>query len=122
MRYFALLCVLLLACGNARPAQPAQPTAPIMHTVTYQIGGTARNSVDLTYQNASGNSQQETINVPWSIEFQAPAGQFVYLSGQLAVKGASTITCKILIDGQIVEEATSKGEYVIASCSGSVPK
>lgn len=126
MRYFLLLCAFLLACGNARPVQPAQPTAqptaPIMHTVTYQIGGTGRSRVDLTYRNASGNSQQETINVPWSIEFQAPAGQFVYLSGQLAVKGKSTVTCKILVDGQVVEEAESEGEYVIASCSGSVPR
>lgn len=125
MRRFALLCVFLLACGSNRPVQPTQPTAPttpIMHTVTYEIGGTGRNSVKLTYENASGNSQQETINVPWSIEFQAPAGQFVYLSGQLAVKGKSTVTCKILVDGQVIEEATSEGEYVIASCSGSVPK
>jgi hypothetical protein len=126
--YFVLLCIFVLACSSARPAQPVQPTqpaaptAPAMHTVTYQIGGTGRNRVDLTYENASGNSQQETINVPWSIEFQAPAGQFVYLSGQLAVRGASTVTCKILVDGEVLEEATSQGEYVIASCSGSVPQ
>lgn len=121
MRYLLLLCLFLSACSGARPVLPVVPTIPTMHTVTYQIGGTGRNSVDLTYENASGNSQQETINVPWSIEFQAPAGQFVYLSGQLAVRGKSTVTCKILVDGQVVEEAESEGEYVIATCSGSVP-
>lgn len=127
MRYFLLMCIFVLACGSARPVQPFDatqdrpaPTVPESYQITYEIEGTAFTKAKLTYQNATGSSQQEEIEIPWSTTFSAPAGQFVYLSGQLANKG--TIRCRILVDGQPFKEAESKGEYVIASCSGSVPR
>ena len=43
---------------------------------------------------------------------------FVYISAQLQSSG--TVTCEIKKGDQVIQSATSSGEYVIASCSGSV--
>jgi hypothetical protein len=87
------------------------------HKITYAVGGLGR--ADLTYENASGGTEQRTVTIPWSMTFSAPSGQFVYLSAQL--DGSGSLYCEIVSDGTIVQQANSSGEYVIASCSGRVP-
>lgn len=44
-------------------------------------------------------------------------GAHVYISGQ-ALNGR-TLTCRITVDGVLISENTSSGEYSIATCSGT---
>ena len=83
--------------------------------ITYEVMGDIA-TVDLTYENASGNTEQRTDLSPWDMSFDADPGQYLYISAQLEAFG--TVTCNIKANGTVIETATSKGEYVIASCSG----
>lgn len=98
---------------------PVDVPATALRRVVYRVSGTA-DSVELTYQNESGNGEQRTaFMLPWSEEYRMPAGAFMYVSAQNA-EASGRVTCEILVDGQVVEQATSQGGYVIATCSGSV--
>jgi hypothetical protein len=93
---------------------------PRLYTVEYRLSGTAY-SADITIENENGNTEQHSgvLVGHWSKEFTAEVGQFVYLSAQNQGK-KGTIGCKILVDGEVWQEAESSGSYAIASCSGSV--
>jgi hypothetical protein len=104
-----VLLSLLTACG-------ASPNTS--HVVTYRMTGTAY-SASLTYQNASGGTEQKDARLPWEWSFAAVNGQFVYISGQNRGT-AGAVTCAILLDGAIVKTSTSDGAYKIASCSGKL--
>ena len=77
------------------------------------VGGDA----NITIENASGGTEQSTVTFPYSLTFVREPGSFVYISGQL--QGTGTISCQITSGGQVVETATSTGQFVIAGCSGS---
>lgn len=97
---------------------PRATAAPRSHLIIYKISGSVGRA-DVTYENASGNTEQRTVPVPWTESMVVPAGQFVYISAQSISGGTKTIGCEIKSDGDVIEEAESRGEYVIATCSGS---
>jgi Mycobacterium membrane protein len=86
--------------------------------VTYVVSGDS-NQADVTYQNRSGDTSQESgVSLPWESGFATTPGAFVYISAQ---RGGSPgdITCSIEIDGQVAETNTSSGPYTICTASGS---
>lgn len=99
------------------------PLGPV--EVTYQLGGTAR-SADITYTGDGGSTEQQNgVDVPLKTTGGQPGlrvlldpGEFAYLSAQN--QGDGSITCSIRAGGRVIDEATSRGEFAIASCSGSV--
>lgn len=52
--------------------------------------------------------------------FEGKSGAFVYVSAQTNNESA-TISSKIYYNGSVIEQATSTGDYVIATASGSLP-
>ncbi len=119
---------------TAAPTLPPPPTAPPTTappttayvpppppSVTYDLTG--QGSVSVTLQNASGGTEQFETGLPYHLDL-GPAGTFgglsgfVYISAQLQSSGS--VTCEIKKGGQVIQTATSTGQYVIASCSGSV--
>jgi hypothetical protein len=107
------------------PPPTAPPTTryvpPPPPSVTYDLTG--RGSVSVTLQNASGGTEQFETPLPYHLDL-GPAGTFgglsgfVYISAQLQDTGS--VTCTIKKGDQVIQTATSTGQYVIASCSGSV--
>jgi hypothetical protein len=101
------------------PPPPSPPPPP--PSVTYDLTG--QGSVFVTMQNASGGTEQFETRLPYHLDL-GPAGTFgglsgfVYISAQLQDTG--TVTCTIKKGEQVIQTATSTGQYVIASCSGSV--
>jgi hypothetical protein len=83
------------ACGvaNALPENPK---------VTYEVSGPAVAEY-ISYQ--SDNGQQHAVNakLPWSTRFTGFGGQVFALSAQ----GPGPISCKILLDGNVVSDATA---------------
>jgi hypothetical protein len=76
---------------------------------------------DITYQNSSGNTEQKSIlSTNWSTSFSGNSGDFVYISAQADNENA-TVTARIYYEGELIETATSSGDYVIATASGSLP-
>jgi hypothetical protein len=47
-------------------------------------------------------------------------GAALYLSMQ-NMEAVGSVTCRIEVDGQVVDTATSSGAYKIATCVGTVP-
>lgn len=89
--------------------------------VIYNVTDTRNGNVSLTYQNSSGNSQQDAAEAtPWKKRYRMESGSFMYVSAQRGHNSGS-VTCTITVDGKVVERAKSTGAAVIATCSGRVP-
>jgi hypothetical protein len=93
-------------------AQPPPPPPP--PSVTYDLTG--QGSVEVTLQNATGGTEQFETRLPYHLDL-GPISGFVYISAQLQDRG--TVTCTIKQGDRVIQTATSTGQYVIASCSGS---
>jgi len=122
---FALL-VVLAACGappttEARRAAPAeQPVrAPETFKVTYQVTSDS-NGLSLTYSDATGDTAQAKVNAyeGWTREQTMRRGAFAYVSAQMTLGFGTKVTCRILVDGVLVKENTSTGQFSIVTCSG----
>lgn len=85
------------------------------HTVRYEVGGNAA-QVALTYRNASGASEQRDDQPPWSIEFAAETGAYLAVTA-FNKTNSGTVSCKLYVDGRLVQEASSEGGYKLARCS-----
>jgi|SRR3990172_6512500 len=92
-------------------------SAPTTYRVIYKVTGTASRA-SLTYENAQGGTEQTVVSIPWQESMIVDSGDFLYLSAQNEGESGS-VTCEIWVDGVKWKESTSRGAYVIASCSGS---
>lgn len=119
---FAALLALGWICSRSGSSTPsprvAPPAAPVTRQVTYQVTGSARR-VAVTYENDQGGTEQRDTAVPFSWTGTFAPGDFAYISAQNQGAGGS-VTCHILVDGIEWKTSTSRGAYVIATCSGSV--
>ncbi len=89
----------------------------IPHHVTYQLTGSG-GAASITIKNESGGTEQHTVPVPWTKEFDAPAGRFLYLSAQN--KGDGLLEATIYVDAKPIQHAETTERYGIASVSGRV--
>jgi hypothetical protein len=112
----------------ASQARIAEALAPSRHIVVYELTTTgAPTSADITYSTPSGTGQQQGVDVPLTSKnsgspgitlTDVASGQFLYLSGQLK-DGDQDLTCRITVDGKVVAENTSSGEFSIVSCKAT---
>lgn len=108
--------------SRPRPTPLYTPYPTPMPIVEYSVTGTAK-SVHLTYANATGGTEQIDYQaLPWKHTFLVSQYHttFVYLSAQNTGEWG-TVTATIKWKGSVIKTATSKGDYVIASCRGTVP-
>ena len=105
---------------NPRASSPAAPvnSGGAAYHVTYRLTGSAR-TADLTIQNASGGTEQKTVRLPWSLNFDGRDAQFLYISAQ-NTGATGTLKCEILLNSTVVQTADADGAYKIASCSGKI--
>jgi len=88
--------------------------------VTYEVTCYPSN-FSITYENSSGNTEQQSVSSnSWSTSFSAQSGDFVYISAQAENENAD-IYVSIKYKGNIIEESSSSGDYVIATASGAIP-
>ena len=71
--------------------------------VTYQLSGSAPVADYISYQTDTGQLHQVNAPLPWSTQFTAFGGQVFVISAQ----GPGPISCKILLDGNVVSNATA---------------
>ena len=125
-----LLALVLLAMLLPVPAQAVDPSAfarPPMpdrlmvpkgtHLVKYRVE--ADNGASLTYM-AHGSTEQREVPRSGSLRFVALPGEFLYVSAQ-NMGESGEVTCRIYVDGELVQDATSEGAYSIASCEYMLP-
>jgi hypothetical protein len=92
---FAIGIGLANACGVAH----ALPTNP---QVRYEVSGPGVAEF-IYYQTDTGQQRQVNAPLPWSTQFTSFGGQVYVLSAQ----GAGPLNCKILLDGNVVSDATA---------------
>ena len=90
--------------------------------VVYEVigSGTAGN---VTYMKEGFSQEQQTsAKLPWrkELQFKDEVGAFAPLSlvAQNGAKGGD-ITCRITVDGEVVGESTSNGQYAVVTCNGN---
>jgi len=103
----AFIGALLAGCGG-----------PTSQPVSYRITGTT-GSVDVTLTNASGGTEQHNIKPPYTLDFDGASGKVLYLAGQNKWD-AGVVTCEILVDGKVIQSATSNTAFGVVTCSGTV--
>jgi hypothetical protein len=90
------------------------------HRVRYEVSGTAA-TVRLTYRNATGGDEQQTdVQLPWNMEFTAETLEWLHVRVTNTTT-SGTVSCQILIDGEVFKQAESSGALTFASCSGLLP-
>ena len=101
--------------------QPATEQAAGSLVVYEVIGkGTASN---VTYMKEGFAQEQQTSpKLPFrkELQFKDKVGTFAPLSlvAQNGGKGGQ-ITCRITVDGEVVGESTSSGQYAVVTCNGN---
>lgn len=115
-----LIILFVFICLLAGCSEDPEIVGPTSGTIKYEVVCTP-DGFDITYENSSGNTEQKTIATgSWETSFTQDSGEFVYISAQAANENAD-VTVKIYYNGKVIEEASSSGDFIIATASGSVP-
>lgn len=98
--------------AGAQQTQAAAPaatkSAAAAETVTYEVTGSY---ADVTYGPAGSDFSG---SVP--LHVTKPIGTPSYYSITAQLQGGGTVSCKILVGGKVISQATASGGYNIASC------
>ncbi|MBW0016639.1 MAG: hypothetical protein JO236_03705 [Mycobacterium sp.] len=106
--------ILFAAClGFAASYGTGVATADNMPQVRYEVTGSSPTAEYVSFQTDSGQQRAVNVQLPWSTQFTAFAGQVFVLSAQ----GQGTIACRIIVDGKSVFDAKSSGTPGRTVCS-----
>jgi hypothetical protein len=100
---------------------PAYTAPATSGHVVYEVTG-AKSAANITYMTGKNMSmaQVSTAKLPWRKEVQV-SDDSTFFVPTLTVQnaGSGTITCRITVDGAVVDEVSSQGAYAMAMCTGS---
>jgi hypothetical protein len=125
-----LLAVLVAGCGGADEADEADSettsttrqatttTAPAPVTYRYEVEGPS--SATVIYTDGAGETVEQTVPLPWSVEITDEDGFPSYSIAVAALAGP--VTCRIVQDSEVLDEQTSSGSFPIMSCSADPPE
>lgn len=89
------------------------------HTVTYSITGDATDAT-ATYNVGESNTSQDTgVAAGWTKEATVTGLFGASLTATNGMNDVGTITCQILVNGQVINENTATGQFATANCSAS---
>jgi hypothetical protein len=71
-------------------------------TARYEVSGPGVAEF-ISYQTDTGQQRAVNVTLPWSTQFTSFGGQVFVISAQ----GPGPLTCKILLDGNVVSNATA---------------
>ena len=125
-----IVVVIIIAVAAGGGGGKSGGSASDTVEVTYSLESDAA-TVSATYATLNngniGTSQDNNAAAPWTKTLQVEdsfINSFV-LTGQMnpVLDGSrpdgTTITCRITVDGEVLSEQTSTGQYAAVSCSGS---
>jgi hypothetical protein len=105
---------------------PAAEAPAAGSTLVYEVSGEGASASTVSYATVQGGQygqeQATDAPLPWSKEFTVDNGAFdfgVFSLTAQAAQGTTSISCRITLDGEVVAEQTSTGEYSVVSCSGT---
>jgi Mycobacterium membrane protein len=81
--------------------------------VTYQLSGSAPVADYISYEVDNAQRQQAHVTLPWTTQFNVVGTKVFVISAQ----SPGSITCTILLDGNVVSQATANGAPARTVCS-----
>ena len=112
--------ILLVFAAQPDQTQTARRVTYVVDCDQSSSSARCYQSSEVTYQNASGGTEQKRVTLPWALEIRERSGSFAYVSAQTPYEYAF-VHVAIYVDGQVLREATSTVSEGIASAGGSVP-
>ena len=105
--------------GTALP-MGANVAAELSHEITFRVTSTA-NKATVTWAAPGSFSIEQAggAQLPWSMTWYKAAEPGRYDRGNFNAQmmaGSGSITCEIIINGQVVESRTSTGAYAMVAC------
>ena len=100
---------------------PAPPPAPAQDTIVYTITG--GHASDITYVQPGESFQESQITdrtaLPWSKTWTLDPSGYEQFSLTIEAQnaGGGTIGCSITVDGKVIAQNSSSGEYAVVTCS-----
>lgn len=111
---------------QAVPQQPPaakEPAAPAKRTVVYEVTG-AGQAMSITYTTDGTTSTEQVgqVKLPWSKTLELPAGEAFQMVSIFAQAGDGTpeITVKITVDGKVVKDGKSSGQYAVVTINENI--
>lgn len=122
--------LVVTGCGGSEVAADVEYVAPAKAEVLYEVDGTALRA-SVTYETGTG-TEQGKIRLPMTsatgstgLAGSFERGSFLYISAQnqgdinMEIYGYGSVTCRITVDGVVISENTSNGQFGIATCKGT---
>lgn len=105
--------------GTVLPAG-ANVGAELSHEITFRVTSTAnKGTVTWAAPGSFSIEQAGSAQLPWSMTWYKAAAPGRYDRGNFNAQmmaGSGSITCEIIINGQVVESRTSTGAYAMVAC------
>lgn len=103
------------------PTTAPAPAPPPADIVQYSVWGNGSTASSVTYSIPNGAFSQSQVgdaSIPWSVTLPI-SGSFNAFVLLAQAGDGNSISCAITINGQIVDQQTSTGQYTIVTCSHS---
>jgi len=105
----AALAALVTTVGLSGPANATGSQSEVI----YQLSGSSPVAEYVSYETYAGQTQQAHVQLPWKTQFNVIGNRVLVISAQ----SPGSITCTILLDGQVVSQATANGAPARTVCS-----
>jgi len=103
---------------KATASSAASAATEARNQVSYSVTGDSGSALITYTEDANFNIAQENgAALPWTKELTIPAGEGRILSLSAQNSGGGEISCSISVGGQVVDTATSSGDYAIVTCA-----
>lgn len=104
---------------------PAQQPAPAAgkKTVVYEVAGAGTaNSITYVTDGMTSTQQEGDVKLPWSKTIELPTGEALQMVSIFAQAGAGTpeISAKITVDGEVVKDGKSSGQYAVVNINENI--
>lgn len=121
--WFLIIVVVIAVTLITSIANAVDKGVNAAHTVTYDVTSDASTaSVTYTQFNGNGTNGSEQANeapVPFTKTVQAKGNFSAYSLVAQASPDATTITCKVTVDGKVKSQQTSTGPSAVVTCAAN---
>lgn len=109
----------------AAPAveQPAAEQKATTRVVVYEVTGAgSANNITYTTDGMTSSEQVGQVPLPWSKTIELPVGEALQMVSVLAQAGDGTpeISAKITVDGKVIKEGKSSGQYAVVTVNENI--
>jgi hypothetical protein len=112
----ALATILTVTAGTApatakATARPQSPSSN--HLIRYEVSGGSGPAEYLTYEINYNQAHETNVRLPWSKQFSSDTAVYSFV---VSAQGPGSLTCRILVDGRVVSQATASGQPARTVC------